>query len=259
MGMGEHFETFAKKLCEFCMKNYVIPYLHNHGYIMSYRAKVVSKNTSNQTMQIQKPFDNTITLPYSDSASSLAAGNECVVLSLGDSSNSMVFSDGMLNDTAYNVLYATSSSGATASAKVASTENGNFVLATGAMVRVKFTNGNTYNGTATLNVDGTGAVNIARVGTTTTTRYYWTAGEVVDFVYDGTNFVMSAKGTASTTYYGLVKLTTTATSASTSLVPTASCVDAKIALKVPDAPSAAGNYILTCSVDSGGNATYSWS
>ena len=256
--MAEHFETFAKKLCEYCMKNFVIPYLKEHGYIMSYRAKVISKDTSTQTMEIQKPFDNTITVPYSESASSLGAGNQCVVLSLGDSSNSIVIADGRLNDTVHGVWYAESSTGGNTAAKVASTENGNFVLATGAMVRVKFTNGNTYNGTATLNVDGTGAVNIVRVGTTTTTRYYWTAGEVVDFVYDGTNFVMSAKGTASTTYYGLVKLTTTATSASTSLVPTASCVDAKIALKVPDPPTAQGAYTLTCTVDSGGNPTYSW-
>ena len=58
-----------------------------------------------------------------------------------------------------------------------------FVLETGATVRVKFTNANSYNGTATLNVNSTGAKNITRAGGTTS-RYWWTANEVVDFVYN---------------------------------------------------------------------------
>lgn len=117
--------------------------------------------------------------------------------------------------------FATSSTAAGTAAKVATTATGDFVLATGAMVRVKFDNANSYNGTATLNVDGTGAVDIVRVGTTKTTRYYWSAGETIDFVYDGTNFAMSRTGTSSTTYYGLTKLATsgTSTSTSTSLTP----------------------------------------
>ena len=96
----------------------------------------------------------------------------------------------------------------------------NFVLATGAVIYVKFTNANEYNGTATLNVNSTGAKNITRVGTTTTTRYYWSAGEIVGFVYDGTNYIIIERGTASTTYYGVTKLTTTATSTSESLALT---------------------------------------
>ena len=256
--MNNYFETFANKICEFAMKQFVLPYLKAHGNVMSYRAQVVSKDTATKTMVVQRPFDEEVTLPYSYSASNLQAGDQCLVVSLGDSSNSIVVSDGMLNNTVTGVWYATSATAAGTAAKVAHTLNGDFKLVTGAMVRVKFTNANSYNGTATLNVDGTGATSIARVGTTLTTRYYWTAGEVVDLVYDGTNFVMSAKGTASTTYYGLVKLTTSATSTSTSLVTTASCVDAKIAAKVPAAPSTAGTYRLTCTVDSGGAATYSW-
>lgn len=97
----------------------------------------------------------------------------------------------------------------------------NFILATGAVIYVKFTNANDYNGTATLNVNSTGAKNITRVGTTTSTRYYWSAGEVVGFIYDGTNYIIIERGTASTTYYGVTKLTTSATSTSdtTSLTP----------------------------------------
>lgn len=99
-----------------------------------------------------------------------------------------------------------------------------FKLETGARITVKFTNAQTYNGTATLNVNSTGDINICRVGTTTTTRYYWTAGEVVDFVYDGTNYVMQGKGTATTTYYGLTKLSNSTSSTSTSLAATANAV-----------------------------------
>ena len=92
----DYFERFANKICEYCMTNYVIPYLKEHGYIMSYRAQIKGKNTQNKTMQIQKPFDTQVTIPYGNSASSLVTGDQCVVFSLGDSSNSVVVSDGKL-------------------------------------------------------------------------------------------------------------------------------------------------------------------
>lgn len=114
--------------------------------------------------------------------------------------------------------YGTCSTAKGTAAKVVTCSN--YVLATGAVIYVKFTNANEYNGTATLNVNGTGAIDIARVGTTKTTRYYWSAGEVVGFVYDGTNYIIIERGTASTTYYGVTKLTTTATSTSESLALT---------------------------------------
>ena len=123
-----------------------------------------------------------------------------------------------------NIWYAECSTSAGTAAKTAATNTQDFVLAAGNMVRVKFTNANSYNGTSTLNIDGTGAVSIARIGTTTTTRYYWTAGEVIDLVYDGTNFVMSNKGTAGTTYYGLTKLSSSVSSTSEALAATPKAV-----------------------------------
>lgn len=110
--------------------------------------------------------------------------------------------------------YGTCTTSASTQAKVVTCSG--FKLETGAKISVKFTNAQTYNGTATLNVNSTGAKNITRVGTTTTTRYYWSAGEVIDFVYDGTNYIMEGKGTATTTYYGVTKLATSAVSTSTS-------------------------------------------
>ena len=118
--------------------------------------------------------------------------------------------------------YGTCTTSASTQAKVVECEG--FKLETGAKIAVKFTNAQTYNGTATLNVNGTGAKNICRVGTTTTTRYYWSAGEVVDFVYDGTNYVMEGKGVATTTYYGVTKLSSSTSSTSTSLAATPSAV-----------------------------------
>lgn len=118
--------------------------------------------------------------------------------------------------------YGTCTTSASTQAKVVTCEG--FKLENGAKITVKFTNAQTYNGTATLNVNNTGAKNICRVGTTTTTRYFWNTGEVVDFVYDGTNYVMEGKGLATTTYYGVTKLSSSTSSTSTSLAATPSAV-----------------------------------
>lgn len=137
-----------------------------------------------------------------------------------------ITTEGTITLKGQNIYYATCPTAAATAAKIATTTNGDFELTTGAMVRVKFTNANTYNGTSTLNVDSKGAKNIVNVGTTAKARYHWLAGEVVDFVYDGTNFVMSNEGVASTTYYGVTKLSSATNSTSTELAATASAVKA---------------------------------
>lgn len=139
--------------------------------------------------------------------------------------NSIYINDisGVMELTA-GIWYATSSTAAGTAAKVASTANGNFIKKPGARVAVKFDNANSFNGTATLDIDGTGASNIARIGTTLTTRYYWTAGEVIDFVYDGTNYMMINAGTAGTTYYGLTKLSSSVSSTSEATAATSKAV-----------------------------------
>ena len=101
-----------------------------------------------------------------------------------------------------------------------------FNLVTGVIVVVKFANANSYNGTARLKINSLTAVDIATVGTTKTSRYYWSAGEVVGFMYDGTNFVMLERGVATTTYYGVTKLSSSTSSTSTSLAATPSAVKA---------------------------------
>ena len=88
--------------------------------------------------------------------------------------------------------YATCSTGASTAAKVATISGtSTFVLETGSRIAVKFTNSNTA-ANPTLNVNSTGAKSIKRYGTTadgTNSMYSWTAGQVIEFVYDGTNWL----------------------------------------------------------------------
>lgn len=93
----DEFLELANRICEYCMKRFVVPYLRDHGFVQSYRAKVVSVDSGAKTMIVKQPFDEQITLPYGNSAASLSAGDECIVFCLGDSSNAVVVSDGMLN------------------------------------------------------------------------------------------------------------------------------------------------------------------
>ena len=93
------------------------------------------------------------------------------------------------------MLYATSSTGASTAAKVATLSSGTLTLESGATVAVTFTNENSV-ADATLNISSTGAKTIRAAGAnlTATSAYNWTAGATVTFVYDGTYWQMD--GTA---------------------------------------------------------------
>lgn len=135
------------------------------------------------------------------------------------------------------------------------------VLHSGLKITVKFTNAQTYNGTPQLNVNGLGAIQINRNGTTAGLRYQWLAGEIIDLVYDGTSWTEVNGGIASTTYYGATKLSSSLTSTSTALAATPSAVKSvndKIETRVPTPPTTQGNYTLSCTVASDGTATYQW-
>lgn len=85
--------------------------------------------------------------------------------------------------------YGVSSSTASATAKTVTINySGALSLFTGLTIRVKFTNGNTAS-SPTLNVNSTGAKAIKSYGTTAATT--WVAGQVIEFVYDGTNWLYS--------------------------------------------------------------------
>ena len=123
-----------------------------------------------------------------------------------------------------NTWYATCPTAAATKAKVVTTSSGDFKLEAGNVVYVKFT----YQAVAgaTLNVDGTGAVTIQTVGTNATAAYYWSPNETVGFVYDGTYFRMIDSQVATTTYYGMTKLSSSTSSTATNVAATPSAVKA---------------------------------
>lgn len=86
--------------------------------------------------------------------------------------------------------FATCSTGASTAAKVVSITGFPTTLTAGDRVTVKFTYANTA-ASPTLNVNGTGAKYITTLGSTYALSGAWQANEVIDFVYDGTFWVMS--------------------------------------------------------------------
>lgn len=126
-----------------------------------------------------------------------------------------------ISSSSKNVWYGTSDTDAATVAKVATTSSGDFTLTTGNIVYVKMPRANTV-ASPTLNVDGTGAKDILRIDyeDTHAPTYFWQAGEVVGFVYDGTNFVILEGGIATTAVYGATKLSSSTTSTSNSLAAT---------------------------------------
>lgn len=121
-----------------------------------------------------------------------------------------------------DIPYATCATAAGTTAKVA-TCSGNFTLKTGSVIYVKFSNSNSAS-SPTLNVNGTGAKSIKQYGTTALPTYMWQEGSVVLFEYDGTNWIMVGGTTATTTYYGLTKLSNSTSSTSTTMAATPSAV-----------------------------------
>lgn len=164
-----------------------------------------------------------------------------------------------------DIWYGTCTTAAGTAAKVATTSSGDFKLETGSIVYIKFTNADTYNGNSTLAVDGTTAKTIMLVGTTAKPRYYWTSGEVVGFVYDGTNYTMLEGGVATTTYYGITKLSSSTSSTSTALAATPSAVKAAYDLAngkstvtySQTVASGSGNQIGTITIDGTDTTLYS--
>lgn len=128
-----------------------------------------------------------------------------------------------IKQNADRLWYGTCATAAATVAKVATCSG--FTLKTGAAIVVKFTYTNSAS-SPTLNVNSTGAKNITSYGTTAVPAYAWKAGQMVLFVYDGTSWIASDFSHATTTYYGVTKLTSSTSSTSTVLAATASAVKA---------------------------------
>lgn len=109
-----------------------------------------------------------------------------------------------------------STAAATAAKTVTLDYSGTLSLFTGLTVRVKFSNSNTAS-SPTLNVNGTGAKAIKSYGTTAATT--WIAGQVIEFVYDGTNWLFDGID-AYTKGQSLSAATASAVNALTGTTPT---------------------------------------
>lgn len=92
--------------------------------------------------------------------------------------------------TANSHHYGSCSTAAATAAKTASVNSSNgFSLVTGAKVTIKFSAANTA-ASPTLNISSTGAKAIYYQGAVITSEQYWEVGDVIDFIYDGTNWNM---------------------------------------------------------------------
>jgi hypothetical protein len=61
-------------------------------------------------------------------------------------------------------------------------------------------------------------------------QYMWSAGEVLDFVYDGSNWVAVDGALATTTYYGVTKLSSSTTSTDATMAATPAAVSSALAV-----------------------------
>ena len=129
-------------------------------------------------------------------------------LAIGDSTtsytltlNGQSITSGSFGNMGY-YYYGTSSTAATTRAKVASV-SGVTSLTSGLVIKVKFTYANTYSSySPTLNVNSLGAKTVRRDSATTpVNRFYWPAGEVVTFEYDGTYWNIVSDGSKHTTIW----------------------------------------------------------
>ena len=91
----EKFQELADSIGRYVMERFVKPYLSTG--VRYYRAAVTVAAT-NGKITVQRPFDDPVALPYVGSAAGLTVGSQCVVLVLGDASNSIVLGDGNLSN-----------------------------------------------------------------------------------------------------------------------------------------------------------------
>lgn len=105
--------------------------------------------------------------------------------------------DGVAFDGSSSIIhYGTCSTAAATAAKVVQCDG--FKLVTGARIAVKFTYKNTYAASPVqLNVNGTGA-KYARMYDDQHSVIMWEAGAIVEFIYDGSQYLMNSASTAVT-------------------------------------------------------------
>lgn len=188
--------------------------------IAAYESLYVSNNgltfyASSINCNITGPNSGETTLPFSTTVSIVGPYTELHPVDEKFIPDSIARIDDVNNDIANLaqragvVYYGTCSTAASTSAKVVNLQHSatNFELKTGVIVSVKFTYTNATS--MTLNVNSTGAKTVRRLNDTYIDQNYWRPRSYVTFLYEGGywNIISMALDEATTSYYGLVKLT----------------------------------------------------
>lgn len=121
------------------------------------------------------------------------------------------------------VFFGTCTTAASTNDKVVTTQNGDFKLEAGSVLYVQFNTAVTSTAT-TLNVDNTGAIAVQTSAVNALSAYQIAPKVVVGFIYDGTVYRMLDSTIATTTYYGVTKLSSSTSSTSTIMAATPSAV-----------------------------------
>lgn len=152
------------------------------------------------------------------------------------------------DDSGGGVFFGTCMTAASTNEKVVTTQQGNFKLEVGATVYVQFNTASTSTAT-TLNIDGTGAIAVQTSATNALMANQIAPKSVVGFVYDGTVYRMLDGAIATTTYYGVTKLSSAVDSNSTATAATSSAVKQAYELAAAALPLCGGEMtgILTLS------------
>lgn len=147
------------------------------------------KSTVSSTYQTIDNMSNYSTTEQMNSAISQSASNITTTVSQTYATQASLNSE--INQR--KATYGTSSTDAGTATKAVTCEN--FSLYTGATVRVKFSKANT-NATPSLNVNNTGAKAIKNFAGANLVEgeYSWKANATLDFVYDGTNWLLVDNG-----------------------------------------------------------------
>lgn len=139
-----------------------------------------------------------------------------------------------------NIWYGTCTTASATAAKVVTTTTGDFTLKESATVYVLFNTDNTSTSRITLNVDGTGNIAVNLNSTNGMTAYQIAAKQVICFIYDGESFRVQGGSLATTTYYGLTKLSSSTSSTATNMAATPSAVKAAYDLANAAVPISGG-------------------
>ena len=192
----------------------------NTDYASNATGGVIRTSTNYGTTVSGSGVLNASTLPYE----TYTEANDTTLVGKGTLENVIAGKNLATKSDMPKYYFGTCATGASTRAKVVECEG--FVLEEGATISVFFTNAQTYNGSPQLNVNGTGNIVVLYKGSSAGIRYMWSAGEIIDFTYHSDYWICHGRALATTTYYGVTKLSNSAISTSTSLALTPAVLNA---------------------------------